>query len=110
MITQDLTLWRGHDFEADFFFEDADGQPIDLTGWSFYSQARKVASGDLVKDLAPVLQDAEAGHVRITVPRAAPLPEGRFVWDMVADDPDGLRWPEPLVAGNLIFATPVTKP
>lgn len=77
--------------------------PIDLTGWSFWSQIRAVAGGALTVDLVPQIDvDPTTGKVDLskTDEQTAPYPVGNFAWDIIAENAGGERLEAPIFAGS----------
>ncbi len=90
----------------------SEGVPKPLAGWSAYAQVRKVPTGPLVLDLAPVILAGDTAGL-ITIPAipyatTAGLIDGNYVWDMILQDGAGRRY-EPEVSGAVVITTPTTQ-
>jgi hypothetical protein len=110
----DITLTRGATWPG-FALEclDADGAPVDLTGWQAFAEVREDPEGPVVLSLAPFVADPEAQPGIVHFPALPPattaaLPAGGFAWDLVLQSPAGVRT-EPLVAGSVRIPTPITR-
>lgn len=93
-----------------------DGNPIDLTGWSFRAHVRRSpGSGRLLLDCDPLngrlVVDVAAGLVSISlaVDDVDALGAGEFSWDLLASTPDR---PDPIfpVGGTLHVSVRTTRP
>lgn len=89
------------------------GNAVPLAGWTAYAHVRKASGAPLILDLAPVIEDDDsAGLVTIpSIPWAdtEDLTPGTFYWDLLLEDPDGIRQ-GPILAGSFVISNPKTKP
>lgn len=72
--------------------KDANGDPVDLTGYTAHAQVRVAAGEDVLLDLSPQVTDAAVGEV--TLPVVAPatttgLAAGVYRWDFILKDASG---------------------
>ena len=107
-----LKIRRGVAFSCTFTFTEDDGTtPIALTGWVPYASVRKVPTGAVILDLAPVLTDGAAGIVTIsfTAAQTAALTAGNFRWDLVLKNPS-LERVGPYIEGLCDISTLITRP
>ena len=96
MSTRNLVIYKGTDFGPLLIrVVDANGDPVDLTGWSVYAHARKKPSAALAFDLEPEITDAEGGEIQIAPLAAATgtWTEDTYRWDLILQNPDGDRIP-----------------
>lgn len=86
---------------------------VPLAGWSAYAEVRKSPGKAVVLDLSPVITADDAAGL-ITLPKIdhtalANLPLGTHAWDLILEDPDGVRYP-PLVSGKADITRTTTEP
>ena len=110
----DLAIARGADFGPVLIScQDAEGAAVPLAGWSAYAQARRSPAAAVVLDFAPVIAADDAAGL-ITLPAlghaaTALLPAGIYAWDIILQDPAGIRY-APFLSGALAITTPTTQP
>lgn len=87
---------------------DDDDLPVDLAGWSVWSQARIHGT---VLDLLPTITNAAAGEVTIEMSdeQTAPLTPAKMFWDIILENPTGEKL-GPYLAGTLTITATQTKP
>jgi hypothetical protein len=88
----DITLRPGADFGPMVFsLQDAEGEPLNLTGHSVAAHVRAAPNGALVLDLAPDVTAPAEGEVTIYVPAAdlEDVPLAKYGWDLVLTDGAG---------------------
>ena len=92
-----------------FQFTDADGEAIDLTGYTPHALGRKDVGSAVILDLLPTITDAAAGEVTIgfTDEETAAFPVGKYGWDIALETSDG-KWLGPYVSGELTIAAVFT--
>lgn len=97
---RDLDIRRGTTL-GPYIFRclDADGNPVDLTGWTVEGKAAASPGAAAAFDLAPSVTDADDGEVTLTRTdeQTAVLTVGRYGWDLVFTDPAGTRMPPHVV-------------
>lgn len=112
--TLNLTISRGVTFgPVQISCKDANGAPVPLAGWKAYAEARKKPASARVIDFAPVIAADDAAGL-VTIPQlghssTAALPPGVFNWDLILEDPDGIRY-DPTLAGSVTISAPITLP
>lgn len=110
--TLNLTVYRGTDFELVVRrLVEVDGDAYDLTDWTPIAQVRATASnGTLITTLNATLGTPTNGEVEMSLTPTATLAlaAGEYVWDLLFEDPDGVR-SGPYLAGRFVVAEPVTK-
>lgn len=101
----DLVIYRGTSFSVQFNCLDENGDPVDLTGWTPYSQARDKPGGRLVIDLQPtIIPPASNGQVLIslTEDQTEALDHGIYVWSFQAQQPSSGPVLGPFIAGRFV--------
>lgn len=83
-----LTVRRGDTIRFQFTMKQANGQPLDVTGWSFLSQLRDTTD-TLVESFTINVLDAANGVLELLLPaiNSASLPVDSLNWDLQATDP-----------------------
>lgn len=86
-----LQIIRGCTFEALEFqmLEDDQVTPIDITGWNFAAEVRKMPGDTVIVDLGPIITDAANGIVRIPAiddETTLTYPIGGYNWDLLGED------------------------
>lgn len=80
----DLRIVRGDDFQIRLDFSTADGDPIDVTGWTLGAKMRTTYQGPLLATFsfdATALPASEV-NLRLDAAATATLGEGVFPWDL----------------------------
>jgi hypothetical protein len=87
-------------------------RPFDLTGWKVWAWVKQTPGGTLIQDLNPQI-DADPTLGKITMgmtdEETFGLTTGDFFWDMIFEDPSGVRL-GPLFAGSFTIAQLITEP
>jgi hypothetical protein len=112
--TLPLTLVRGADFgPVRILCRDAQGDPVPLAGWKAYAQVRKNPDQTVIIDLDPqIAPDDTAGEITLPAiphPATHTLPLGGHLWDLILEDPGGIRRP-PIVEGSFSITRTITVP
>ncbi len=83
------TTWGPYVFTC----KDGNGDPVDLTGYSAFAEARLHPSGCLAFDLAPEITDAAGGEITFEFDKdeTNTKPVGNFGWDLVLENAAGER-------------------
>lgn len=105
-----LTMTIGCTFESfKMVFLDVNGDPVNLTGYSVYSEVRHVSGDTVILNLAPTISNAAGGE--ITFPKVEETVTATFSpdvhqWDVLLKDttPDIQR----LVFGQFTIQTKIT--
>lgn len=85
-----ITVYRGDTYQHHLTFQDGDGDPIDLTGYTFTAQVRTGPEYDDVLAAMDVTVSALTGEVWLVILPAvtAVLEPGRRTWDVQQVDGD----------------------
>ncbi len=83
--------------------KDAVAAAVPLAGWAAFAQVRRNPDNDLLLDLVPVIDPSDSAGL-ITIPAiawsaTAALPDGVHQWDLILQNPAGLRYP-PILSGS----------
>lgn len=113
-VSLNLTLLRGITFDPIliYCFDAPDLlNAFDITGWTPWAEVRSAPDETLILDLTPAITDAVHGVV--TIPDIQDeatilLPEGKFKWDLILQDPSGQRL-GPYVKGSFIIKSKITQ-
>lgn len=88
-----MTIYRGASFILTITVQDANGDPVDLTGATARAEVRKRAavSSTLILNLAPTITNAAGGVIAINVSGdvTAALEPGSGKWDLVVETAGG---------------------
>lgn len=106
-----LTIYRGTTFGPLLInCQDADGAPVDLTGYTPYAEVRRTALGPRVVNFAPTIPAPLIGQISfgLTDEQTAVLPHGAFVWDLLLEDTSGAVL-GPFLSGACTVATKVSQ-
>ena len=112
--TLNLAITQGCDYGPVLITcKDGAGAVVPLAGWKSYAHVRKRSGLPLVLDLAPVIAADDAAGL-VTVPAldwevTAGLAVGKYIWDLILEDPAGIRY-EPPLAGEFSVAEIATQP
>ena len=107
--TLNLSMVAGATFgPVTMTFKDGDGNPINLTGWSVWAEARIHAT---VINLAPTITDAAGGVVTISMTdeQTSLFEANQLNWDIMLENPSGERH-GPYIKGTLTITRAVTQP
>lgn len=90
--------------------DDADA-PIDLTGWIVFAWCKKLPGTILIFDFNPQIVDAPNGIVTLALDKTQtkPLPAGSYTWDLIFENPSGVRL-GPILAGAVSIVRLDTEP
>lgn len=95
--------------------DKATGLPLPLAGYKAYSQIRKDENDpEIYYDLSPIIASDDTAGI-IIIPALTPeitafLAPFTGKWDVILEDPDGIRLTDPIVQGNVSVSLLVTKP
>lgn len=105
-------LRRGASFHRLLVLQDADGAPVNLTGYVPLSEARVRAGADLAFALPWTLTNAAGGELTIDLTPAttSALPAGRFVWDLLLQHTESGRIYGPFCGGDILSQDGPTTP
>jgi len=90
---------------------DSEGDPVSIRGWSVFAEVRVKPGEALQFDIAPTISDGDNGEITMTLTGAqtAPLPPGRYRWDLILESSTGVRI-GPLLRGLAKVSAPITQP
>ena len=106
----DQVIYKGRDFKMIAWFKDADGDAVDLTGWSGKAQAREEMDPDsaLIFEYVVTVADAAAGKVTVEVSDSlSEVSQITGAWDLMMTDPSG--YDESYIIGEITFVMVPTK-
>ena len=115
MATLNLTIRRGTTFGPVLITcKDSAGAVVPLAGFTAFAEARKGVGSAVVIDFAPVIQSNDAAGL-ITIPAIAyadtdDLPSCSIPWDLILQDPQGVRTTEPILEGVVSINQIITQP
>lgn len=93
-------LQRRADYDIQLQFKDANGNPVDLTGWTVYAQVWNQGRTTKYADWAVTYTNRSIGSVSLalTDTQTETLPD-ECQWDVLLENPAGLRnyWLEGIV-------------
>ena len=109
VYVNNITIDTGEYFSRDFFLDNADGSPLDLTGYTAASQIRKhpeSLNATAVFDIEFV--DRVNGNIKISLgsSETALMKPGRYVWDMMFTDPNSKK--SIVMEGNVLATEDVS--
>lgn len=109
-----MPLYQGTYFSKNFTLKGSDGDPLDMTGWTFRAHVRDRTDDELLLELSTentgmVLLDGPNGRLTMvmTPEQTLSLPVGTMVFDVLRTDPaTGAQW---LFGGRFKVKQPVTR-
>ena len=106
----DLGIVRGLTFSVQLTMTDTNDDPVDLTGWSVWAEAKETTNC-YIFDLSPVIDDAVNGVtvIQITDEATALLKLGTYTYDLIFENSTGARLGI-FLTGTLTITDPITKP
>lgn len=108
----DLVIFRNVTFSVGITCIDINNNPVDITGWVPYAQARDKPAGRLIIDLAPTISGPAVNGlvlISLTSAQTSGLEHGTYVWDFHMKQPNGLII-GPFLAGKFIVNDSVSNP
>lgn len=111
-ILLNLTIFQGVAFDPGVItYRDANGNAVNVAGWSANASARVTPCGPVVIDLAPVITDGPNGQVTLAKNSAqtANFDAMRGGWDLVLTAPNGERY-GPIASGRIGVSPLHTQP
>lgn len=108
----DLHIYRNVTFTQILIeIQDDNGDPLDLTDYVAYAEARETVDDEVAIDLSPTIPDPSTGEVAIgpfTAEETAAFDAGTYQWDLMIKDGDG-NIIGPVLTGRVYCVTPVTQ-
>ena len=109
VYVNNITINTGEYFSRDFYLDNLDGTPLDLTGYSGSSQIRKHANSlNPTATFTLTFVDRVNGRIRIALPSAttATIKPGRYVYDILFTDDSGSK--SIVIEGNILATADVS--
>jgi hypothetical protein len=103
----DVRMVQGDSFTEPMVLEDGDGDPLDLTGYSFASQLRRTADGPLVVAFSTSVNLGTSTVTRSLSSSQTAALDGVYVHDFQWTDPSGKI--RTLFAGDFEVVAQVTR-
>jgi len=103
VYVNNITINTGEYFSRDFYLDNIDGTPLNLTGYTAASQMRKhPESVNATVDFNVGFIDRANGRIRIslTTNKTELIKPGRYVWDMMFTDSAGKK--SIVIEGNVL--------
>ena len=94
VYVNNITINTGEYFSRDFYLDNVDGTPLDLTGYTGASQVRKhPESVNATVNFNVGFIDRTNGRIRISLSSnvSASIKPGRYVWDIMLTDSAGKK-------------------
>tara|TARA_Y100001937_G_scaffold73700_1_gene100248 strand:+ start:487 stop:1464 length:978 start_codon:yes stop_codon:yes gene_type:complete len=110
VYVNNITLNTGEYFSRDFYLDNIDGTPLDLTGYTAASQMRKhPESVNATADFNVGFIDRANGRIRVSLATTTTrlVKPGRYVWDVMFTDSSNKK--SIVIEGN-VLATPDITP
>ena len=105
-VSYNLVIYKNRDFKMNVYFKDADGDAVDLTGWSGKAQAKETMEPDsaLIFEFDVTIADAAAGKVTVEVADAKTgVDNDDGAWDLLMTDPAG--YDDSYIIGEISFVS-----
>ena len=109
VYVNNITVNTGEYFSRDFYLDNLDGTPLDLTGYSGSSQIRKHANSlNPTATFTLTFVDRVNGRIRIALPSATTttIKPGRYVYDILFTDDSGSK--SIVIEGNILATADVS--
>ena len=110
VYVNNITINTGEYFSRDFYLDNIDGTPLDLTGYTAASQMRKhPESVNATADFNVGFIDRANGRIRVSLATTTTrlVKPGRYVWDVMFTDSSNKK--SIVIEGN-VLATPDITP
>ena len=84
--TLHLQIDQGATFDKSFRYRDANGDPLDLSGYSLRAQLRQNYTSSVAANFGTEISDPTGGEFRLVLSASGSmnLTPGNFVWDVEA--------------------------
>ena len=88
-----ILITKGTDFSLAMTLKDSGGAALNVTNYTFKSQIRRKQSTDTAAEFTITKTNAAAGQIKLALAKAvtAALPNGKLLYDLVADDGSEVR-------------------
>ena len=107
-LNTNLTVEQGSDYDITLTIDNVDGSPLNLTGYTAQSMVRKHYGSSDHQDFVVTFVDRLLGEISLSMASTITslLPEGRYVYDVVLNDPNDLK--TRVIQGNVLVNPGVT--
>ena len=109
VYVNNITVNTGEYFSRDFYLDNLDGSPLDLTGYSGSSQIRKHANSlNPTATFTLTFVDRSNGRIRVALASTitATIKPGRYVYDILFTDDTGKK--SVVIEGNILATADVS--
>ena len=109
VYVNNITLNTGEYFSRDFYLDNIDGTPLDLTGYTAASQMRKhPESVNATADFNVGFIDRANGRIRVSLATTTTrlVKPGRYVWDVMFTDSSNKK--SIVIEGNVLATQDIT--
>ena len=109
VYVNNITLNTGEYFSRDFYLDNIDGSPLDLTGYTAASQIRKhPESVNATADFKVGFIDRANGRIRVSLATTTTrlVKPGRYVWDVMFTDSSNKK--SIVIEGNVLATQDIT--
>ena len=88
-----IEITKGTDFSLTMTLKDAGGAALNVTNYTFKSQIRRKQSTGTAAEFTITKTNAAAGQIKLALAKSvtAGLPNGKLLYDLVADDSSEVR-------------------
>ena len=109
VYVNNITVNTGEYFSRDFYLDNLDGSPLDLTGYSGSSQIRKHANSlNPTATFTLTFVDRSNGRIRVALASTitTTIKPGRYVYDILFTDDTGKK--SVVIEGNILATADVS--
>ena len=102
-----ILITKGTDFSLAMTLKDAGGFALNVTNYTFKSQIRRKESTGVAAEFTITKTNASAGQIKLALTKSVTsgLPNGKLLYDLVADDGSEVRQ---YVTGKVTVSDTVT--
>ena len=88
-----ILITKGTDFSLTMTLKDAGGAALNVTNYTFKSQIRRKQSTGTAAEFTITKTNAAGGQIKLALAKSvtAGLPNGKLLYDLVADDSSEVR-------------------
>ena len=109
VYVNNITINTGAYFYRDYYLDNSNGTPLDLTGYSAASQIRKHPDSlNAAASMNVGFIDRTNGHIRVSLASTitTTIKPGRYAWDILFTDSNGKK--SVLIEGNVLASADIT--
>ena len=109
VYVNNITINTGAYFYRDYYLDNSNGTPLDLTGYSAASQIRKHPDSlNAAASMNVGFIDRTNGHIRVSLASTVTetIKPGRYAWDILFTDSGGKK--SVLIEGNVLASADIT--